>query len=222
MEQNNLNTINKLILYTRNNYKLISVIFILILSIFIIYQIYNYVKIRNLNKVSIEFFNNIELSDSNKLINDLNKINKTNNIYSILSDLKLIKQYNETKEFDLSNETYKKLVDNIKLNPIYISSIASHAAITLIDASYKINSDKYFNDIEEYISIISDEYDSFESIKYELKYMFLVSQIDIYKYNYKESIEVIDLYNKINSIDQISSSVKERVKKIHEYQLYKK
>ena len=57
------------------------------------------------------------------------------------------------------------------------------------------------SDGEQYLDIIGNLY-----LKYDLEL--------------KNSLESFS--NKINSIDQISSSVKERVKKIHEYQLYKK
>ena len=63
--------------------------------------------------------------------------------------------------------------------------------------------------------------ESFFSIKKELEYLLIVMEVDIIKSEYKNNIKAQETYDSIYNSSLISSSVKERVKKIHEYQLYK-
>ena len=58
-------------------------------------------------------------------------------------------------------------------------------------------------------------------IKKELEYLLIVAEIDINNSDYTSNSNVFEIYNSIISSSLISSSIKERVKKIHEFQLYK-
>ena len=85
---------------------IISIVILLIL--FIGYQTYNYFKIQDIKNSSIGFFdiireNQDDLSTLENIIND-------DNIFSILSKLKLIQKNNEDKNFSYSNELYKELL----------------------------------------------------------------------------------------------------------------
>ena len=91
----------------------------------------------------------------------------------------------------------------------------------MIDASYNQNSLSYLDDIAFYINNISNDLESYFSIKKELEYLLLVTEVDINKSDYKNNSEVLEIYNDIYDSSLISSSVKERVKKIHDFQLYK-
>ena len=48
----------------------------------------------------------------------------------------------------------------------------------------------------------------------------MVTEIDLNKSEYSNS-KALDKYNEIFNSSAVSTSIKERVKKIHEYQLYK-
>ena len=91
----------------------------------------------------------------------------------------------------------------------------------MINASYEENTNNYLNDISNYIDYISDQSDGYFSIKKELEYLLIVTQIDLNKSEYNNSSKALDKYNEIFNSSLVSASIKERVKKIHEFQLYK-
>ena len=115
---------------------------------------------------------------------------------------------------------YKKLLASSNLDDLYKSAIAANASYTMINASYEENTNNYLNDILIYINNIDDELDSYFSIKKELEYLLIVTEIDLNKSEYINS-KALDKYNEIFNSSLISASTKERVKKIHEFQLYK-
>ena len=213
------NLLKNIQILVTNNLRNIIIIIILLFTAFIIFQSYNYYSIQQIKKSSIKFFNSIEGNE--EIINDINEIKKENNIFSTLSILKLIEINNEEKKFDVSNDLYKEIIQSNKLNNIYKSTIAAHASYTLINASYLINTNIYLNDISNYIDSISDELESYFSIKKELKFLLLITEIDLNRLDYKNNSKILNMYNEIIKSNLVSSSVKERVKKIHEFQLYK-
>ena len=201
------------------NYIQLIISLVILLIIFIGFQTYNYFKIQDIKSSSISFFdiineNQNDLSSLENLIND-------DNIFSILSKLKLIQQNNENKNFSYSNELYKELLASSNLDDLYKTSIAANASYTMINASYEENTNKYLNDITSYINNISDELDGYFSIKKELEYLLIVTEIDLNKSQYDNNSIVLDKYNEIFNSSLVSASIKERVKKIHEFQLYK-
>ena len=123
--------------------------------------------------------------------------------------------------FGYVNDLYKDLILSSDLNILYKSAIAAHASYTFINASYYKKSDIYLNDISNYINNISDEIDSYFSIKKELEYLLIVTEIDLNKSMYKSNSKALEKYNEIFNSSLVSASIKERVKKIHEFQLYK-
>ena len=199
----------------RNVIIFISIIFL----VFIFVEVYNFFNSQKLKETSIKFFNTIENID--ETISNLEEIKSENNFYAILSNLKLIQKYNESKNYSLSNQLYKDVINSEVLDNLYISSIATHASYTLINASYEEKTNKYLNDISFFIDKISNEFQSYFSIKKELEYLLVVTEIDIINSDYKNNQKALNIYNEIVNSDLISSSIKERVKKIHEFQLYK-
>ena len=51
--------------------------------------------------------------------------------------------------------------------------------------------------------------------------LLIVTEIDLNKSQYDNNSIVLDKYNEIFNSSLVSTSIKERVKKIHEFQLYK-
>lgn len=202
-----------------SNYKIILSFAIVLIVIIALLQIYFYFANQALKKTSIQFFNLIDKSD--EIIQDLNTIKDSGNFYSVLSSLKLIEKNNENKDYVYSNELYKELLNSSKIEVLYKSSIAAHASYTMIGASYEDNSLDYLEDIEFYIKNIDDSFESFTSIKKELQYLLIITELDLTNSEYKNNSEVTEMYNDIYNSNLISSTVKERVKKIHEFQLYK-
>ena len=202
-----------------SNARFIIISTLSLIILFIFFQTYNYFSIQAQKKTSINFFNSIE--NNNEIIENLNDIKNDDNIFSILSSLKLIEKSNEKNNFGISNELYKEIILSDKLDDLYKSSISAHASYTLINASYLENTINYIDDISFYIGNINDNLESFFSIKKELEYLLIVMEVDIIKSEYKNNLKAQEIYDSIYNSSLISSSVKERVKKIHEYQLYK-
>ena len=219
MNDSKLNFIQLFQNFVRNNFRKIIIFIGSLILLLIFIQIYSYYNDRNLKKTSIKFFNILDNED--KLITDMKDLSNDKNIYSILSQLKLIQVNNKNKNYDLSNEIYKQLIKSKYLNSIYLSAIATNASYTLINASYIENTSRYLNDISMYISLINEELESYQSIKKELEYLNIITEIDINNLDYKNNNSALELYDTISNSSLISSSIKERVKKIHEFQVYK-
>ena len=216
---NNNNLIKAIQSFLIGNSKYIIIIISIVLILFILFQIYDYFSTKKLKNDSIIFFNSLEQNEN--ILENYEQLSGNDNFYSILSILKIIKKNNENKNFEKSNELYKKILAEKKINDLYKSSIASQASYNLINATYIENSDIYFNDILFYIDNINEELSSYYSIKKELEYLYLVATIDYNNSSYVKNSKVFDKFNEIFNSDNISSSVKERVKKIHDFQLYK-
>ena len=219
-EENKNNSLFKKIQnFISTNYIQIIISLLILLILFIGYQAYNFFKIRDIKNSSISFFDIIEENQND--LSSLENLIDDDNIFSILSTLKLIQKNNENKNFSYSNDLYKKLLASSNLDDLYKSSIAANASYTMINASYEENTNNYLNDISSYINNISDELDGYFSIKKELEYLFIVSEIDLNKSDYNNSSKALDKYNEIFNSSLVSTSIKERVKKLHEFQLYK-
>tara|TARA_B100001027_G_scaffold120461_1_gene83239 strand:+ start:75 stop:740 length:666 start_codon:yes stop_codon:yes gene_type:complete len=221
MSENNkdFNLFKKTQNFILTNYKqlIISLAFLLIL--FVGFQVFYYFKIQGIKNTSTSFFNIIlenqgDLSNLENLIND-------DNFFAILSQLKLIQKNNENKNFSYSNDLFKKLLSSSNLDDLYKSSIAVKATYSMINASYEDKNNNYLNDISFYLNNISDDLDGYYSIKKELEYLLIVTEIELNKSEYKNNSRALDKYNEIFNSELISTSTKERVKKIHEFQLYK-
>ena len=217
-ENKNNNLFKRIQNFIFTNYIQIIISIVILLILFIGYQTYNYFKIQDIKNSSIGFFdiireNQDDLSTLENIIND-------DNIFSILSKLKLIQKNNEDKNFSYSNELYKELLNASDLDNLYKSSIAANASYTMINASYEENTNNYLNDISSFINYISDDLDGYFSIKKELEYLLIVTEIDLNRSEYNNS-KAMDKYNEIFNSSLVSTSIKERVKKIHEFQLYK-
>ena len=164
------------------NLKIIITLITIILILFIGIQLYNYFKEEKIKKTSITFFDTIHQNNDN--LNLENLINDEN-IFSVLSTLKLIQKNNENKNYDYSNELYKELILSSKLDELYKSSIATNASYTLLNASFIENTKKYIIDISFYIDNISDTLESYISIKKELEYLLIVTENDLNNLEYK-------------------------------------
>ena len=218
-ENKNNNLLKKIQNFIFKNYIQLIISLVILLIIFIGFEIYNYFKIQSIKNSSISFFNIIKENQND--LSSLEKLIDDDNIFSILSKLKLIQQNNENKNFSYSNELYKELIASSNLDDLYKSSIAANASYTMINASYEDQTSNYLNDISIYINNISDKLDGYFSIKKELEYLLIITEIDLNKSEYSNNSKALDKYNEIFNSSLVSASIKERVKKIHEYQLYK-
>ena len=75
--------------------------------------------------------------------------------------------------------------------------------------------------VSEFITYIDDDLDSYKGIKLEIRYLLLVSEQDINNVSPINDVKTNELYQLIQETENLSSKIKERVKKIHEFQIYK-
>ena len=221
-DENKNNTLLKEILnFIFANYRQLIISLVILFILFIAFQAYNYFKIQDIKNSSISFFDIIKQNQDDLSISSLEDLIEDDNIFSILSKLKLIQKNNENKNFNYSNQLYKELLASSNLDGLYKSSIAANASYTMINASYEEATNNYLNDISTYINNINDDLDGYFSIKKELEYLLIVTEIDLNKSEYDNDSKALDKYNEIFNSSLVSISIKERVKKIHEFQLYK-
>ncbi len=213
------NLLHKMKEFASSNLKNIIIFISFLFIIFLSFQIYNYYKIQEIKKNSIKFFSSID--QNNEIIETLKNISNGDDIFSTLSKLKIIQKLNNENNFNSSNILYKEIISQEKLNNLYKSSIAVHASYTLINASYVEDTNKYIDDISFYINNINDDFESYISLKKELEFLLIVTLIDLNKTAYQDNANALELYYEIMNSNLVSSSVKERIKKIHEFQLYK-
>ena len=214
------NFFKNIIEYIRNNLKFISIILLLILLITIIYNVYLYLQKNNLEKKSVIFFETIEKLQTENLINDLSNLNNNKDFYSILSILKEIEIHNSEKNYSISLDLYKNLIDHYKLDNLYVSAISSKASFTAINALLTSKETNYIEYAEYFISKILNS-ENYYPIKQELTYLLAVTKLNINNENYSNNNDVKEIYNNIINSENIPISIKDRVRKINEYESFK-
>ena len=205
--------------FAKDNLKTIIISLLIIFLIFLIYQGYSFYEKNKLNKLSISYFENKDIEDELTQISNLNSISKKNSFYSLLSKLELINKHIEKNEFDKSIELYNEILSSKDLDSNYIAVIAIKGAYQLVDIAIEYNNNEYINVINKFISLIDDNLDNYQGNKNELLYLTSILSLNDDS-SYKNNSELLSLYENIISNDNISSSIKERVKKIHEFYIF--
>ena len=205
--------------FAKDNLKTIIISLLIIFLIFLIYQGYSFYEKNKLNKLSISYFENKDIEDELIQISELNSISKENSFYSLLSKLELINKHIEKNEFDKSIELYNEILSSKDLDSNYIAVIAIKGAYQLVDIAIEYNNNEYINVINKFISLIDDNLDNYQGNKNELLYLTSILSLNDDS-SYKNNSELLSLYENIISNDNISSTIKERVKKIHEFYIF--
>lgn len=205
--------------FAKDNLKTIIISLLIIFLIFLIYQGYSFYEKNKLNKLSISYFENKDIEDELTQISELNSISKENSFYSLLSKLELINKHIEKNEFDKSIELYNEILSSKDLDSNYIAVIAIKGAYQLVDIAIEYNNNEYINVINKFISLIDDNLDNYQGNKNELLYLTSILSLNDDS-SYKNNSELLSLYENIISNDNISSTIKERVKKIHEFYIF--
>ena len=237
-----INIFNKFIKIIQDNKKKVFSIFILIISLIIISQIYIFYNENKIFKQSVSYYSSQQIQSQEEFIIEMESIKKSKGFYSILASLEIIKKIYISQNYEESYwingigyisklEEFKKNksfftdieVSNINQNyeetySQYISLLnknnidSLYKSLIAINASYDLIN---YLDNEKIIELLSYTDDSIESfIGYKKEILFLLSLLNQSK-NDKES-----LYNEIINDEKISSSIKSRVKKIYDFEKY--
>ena len=222
MNKNNLTKNNFLKVastFTRNNLKTLIISLAFIFLIFISYQVYSYYNINKLNKLSISYFKNKEIDDELITLSEFNAISNQSGFYSILSKLELIERHIDKNEFDRSIELYNEILSLKDLDTNYVSIVAIKGAYQFVNIAIKNNTNKYINEINNLISFIDENFDNYIGSKNELLYLVSILSLNDDS-SYKNNSELLTLYENMMNNEKISSTIKERVKKIHEFYIF--
>ena len=197
----------------RNIIIFLSLCFVLFLS----YQIYSFYISNKIQQNSISFFAAQNTDDANVITDTITKLSNDNTFYSVLAKLELIDLNLKKNNIQDSISMYLELINQNNLDSVYKSAIASKASYQLIDINLENLSSNYLNIINDFISNINDEVDSYKGIKLELKYLIKILEVEKNSIDYSSFNEISDIYENIMSSDVVSSAIKERVNKIHEF-----
>ena len=197
----------------RNIIILLSLCFVLFLS----YQIYSFYISNKIQKNSISFFAAQNTDDANVITDTITKLSNDNTFYSVLAKLELIELNLKKNNIQDSISMYMELINKNNLDSVYKSAIASKASYQLIDINLENLSSNYLNIINDFISNINDDVDSYKGIKLELKYLIKILEVEKNSIDYSSFNEISDIYENIMSSDVVYSAIKERVNKIHEF-----
>ena len=197
----------------RNIIIFLSLCFVLFLS----YQIYSFYISNKIQKNSISFFSSQNTDDANVINDTITNLSNDNTFYSVLAKLELIEVNLKKNNIQDSISMYLELINKNNLDSVYKSAIASKASYQLIDINLENLSSNYLNIINDFISNINDEVDSYKGIKLELKYLIKILEVEKNSIDYSSFNEISDIYENIMSSDVVSSAIKERVNKIHEF-----
>ena len=197
----------------RNIIILLSLCFVLFLA----YQIYSFYISNKIQKNSISFFSAQNIDDKNIIIDTITKLSDENTFYGVLAKLELIDLNLKQNNIQETVSMYLELINTNNLDAVYKSAIASKASYQLIDINLEDLSSDYLSIINDFIFYIDDETDSYKGVKLELQYLTKILEAEKNSINYSSFNEVNDIYANIMSSDVVSSAIKERVNKIHEF-----
>ena len=206
-----------LINFIKNNKFLLFALLFLILISFSTYQFYFFY---NNNKIlkSSTLFNQAKNSKTPSEFDEIFfTLSNESNFYAILSSMELINNDLKNNNLNQAYNEYLKLLNNKSLNNIYLSIIAIHGSYNFLDKIKLKNKNEILEKINNLIKYIDDSLLEFKGLKLEILYLLSIKNQD---FNKLESLtdESINLYNEIINSENVPINLKERIKKIHEFQ----
>ena len=189
----------------KQNVKVIIFFALIIVLVFAGFQIYFFNKNKKILELSIAYNDSKYSTSQIDFIENMNEIAETRSFYGLLASLELINNKIKNNQYNESYEDYLKLLNNKNIDNLYKTLLAVHGSYNLFD---KINNGK----IDKLISYIDESLDSFIGYRLELLFLLSTKHGNINKIN--------TLYEQIIKDDRISLSIKERVKKINEFEKY--
>ena len=221
LSNSRINFIRRIFNYIKTNFKYFLGFLIIIFIFFVGYQYYSFYQKKNVLQNSISYFNSKALEPNKEYYQIINELSNNNDFYSIITKLEMISYLFIEKKYDEANELYFNLLTQKNLNNIYKASIAAHAAYNNLNIMYDTSNLNMNSTINEFIDFIDDDLEGYKGIKLELKYLLAVSEQDINEISSSNDTTTNEMYELIQNSANISSTIKERVKSIHEYQKYK-
>ena len=190
----------------KNNIKTLILAFSFLLIVFIIFQIYSFSQKKRIHELSILYNNSINVDSQSEFLENMHLVADEKNLYGLMASFEIINYKIKNNNYDGSYEEYLLLLNNKHVDNLYRTFVAIHASYNLLG---KINSDQIIN----LLTYVDDGLDSFIGYHLEILYLLSLSQNNVDK--------ITSLYDQIINNDNISSTIKERVKKLNEFNQYK-
>jgi len=226
---NNKNFFTKALSLLREKYKFFLILTIILIAIYGILHLYFIGQKNKILITSINYNNAFSNKLDNSFQEDINTLSLEKNFFGILALLEKIKIDISKNDFYSANETYLNLLDQNDISELYKTAIAIHGSYLFLDQlallnkkSIKLNLDglKIIEFVENLLSHVDPSFEFYDGFKLEILYLLsVVRQEDENKLTVNE--ESNDLYKLIQENIKIPSSIKDRVKKIHEFKNYK-
>ena len=137
--------------FIKSNYKIIIGVLIVIFILFLSYQYYSYIIIKNINKNSITYFDAKDLEHNHDFYKLMEKLYSNKDFYSVVSTLEIININIENNNFSLAEKLYLKLLNDKNLQPVYIAAIASHASYTFLNVQFDNSNMNLISNIDNFI-----------------------------------------------------------------------
>ena len=221
---NNIDTKNNIIDRLKEKYKIIIGIFVFIIFITIIFQVYLFYNNKKILDTSI-IYNQIKSNiENNEYIELLNEISKEKNFYGVLATIDKINLKLNNNELESAYKDYMILLNQNNLDNIYKSTIGIQASYNflrlLTEESNKNKFTEFKTKITDLLSFVDPSIDTYIGFNLEILYL-----LSIFEQDFTNSLSLSNksknLYQQIQEGDRVSAFIKERVKKINDFQKYK-
>ena len=207
IDKNNIKNFTKnFSILFKNNFKVFIFVILSFILMIIFYQYYLYQKGNKVLELSIIYDQAKDNVHSKDFEEKMSFVAKENGIFGVLATLELINKSLNNNEYNYAYEEYINLLKNHKSKSVYNSIVALHGAYNLIDY---VSSES----ISNILSFVDESSIYFIGYKEEVEYLLSIKNYDIDRRE--------ELYNKIINNKNIPEKIKERVKKINEFEKFK-
>ena len=221
---NNIDIKNNFINQLKEKYKIIIGIVLFIFLLVIIIQVYFFYNNKKILDTSIIYNETKSDFKNNEFISLLDEISKEKNFYGVLAKIDKINLKLNNNELDSAYQDYITLLNQSNLANLYKSTIsiqASYSFLRLLSEESNMNKlSEFKTKINKLLSFVDPSIDSFIGFNLEILYLLSILEQD-FSNSLSLSNESQDLYQQIQEGDRISAFIKERVKKINDFQKYK-
>ena len=184
----------------KTNIRNIIIILTLCFVLFLYFQIYSFYISNKIQKNSISFFAAQNTDDINVITDTITKLSNDSTFYGLLAKLELIDLTLKQNNIEDSISMYREIINQNNLESVYKSAIASKASYQLININFENLSLNYLNIINNFISYIDDETDSYKGIKLELEFLTKILEAEKNSIDYSSLNEVNDIYENLSLI----------------------
>ena len=221
---NNIDINNNFINQLKEKYKIIIGIVLFIFLLVIIIQVYFFYNNKKILDTSI-VYNQIKSDlENNEFANLLNEITKDENFYGVLAKIDIINLKLNNNELESAYQDYITLLNQNNLDNLYKSAISIQASYNFLrllsDKSNKNKLPEFNTKITELLSFVDSSIDSYIGFNLEILYLLSILEQD-FTNSLSLSNKSKNLYQQIQEGDRVSAFIKERVKKINDFQKYK-